>query len=347
MRSQAFVENQSRTKRGLSSHITDEEKLWKKLWSIKAPGKMKITLWRFAHDCLPSGTQLRQRNIPVASDACLFCNREESSEHTLMFCPYAAEVWRAVKSAFPLHLRRKDFSTTKSWVLDFLARSCERELVTMAVTVWHLWEARNGVRNEEKRRHPNSLAEQIKVYIELILLHLLKNPTVQRRESSSTSHWSPPPTGTAVVNSDAALFSSSSRMGVGVVIRDHTGSFLAACSKLLDEVTSPEIAEALAIRSAISLARDEGLNDFILVSDCLSVIQRIQSPVRDRSMVGVVVEDIKILAASLSSVTFRHVSRHCNNSAHAMARRAELSGSCFFHGVAPKCIRDKLCIDYI
>jgi hypothetical protein len=53
----------------------------------------------------------------------------------------------------------------------------------------------------------------------------------------------------AVVNVDAALFSSSSRMWVGVMIRRHTGDFLAACSHLLDQVTTPELAEELSTRS--------------------------------------------------------------------------------------------------
>jgi hypothetical protein len=42
----------------MPSDMTDESSLWKKLWKSKAPGKMKITVWRFAHDCLPSGHQL-------------------------------------------------------------------------------------------------------------------------------------------------------------------------------------------------------------------------------------------------------------------------------------------------
>jgi hypothetical protein len=57
---------------------------------------------------------------------------------------------------------------------------------------------------------------------------------------------------------------------------------------------TPEFAEAHAIRCAVSLARDEGLDRFILVSDCLSVIQRIKAPKRD--MIGVVTKDIKTLA---------------------------------------------------
>jgi hypothetical protein len=66
-----------------------------------------------------------------------------------------------------------------------------------------------------------------------------------------------------------------------------------------------------------------------------------------RSLVGVVVEDIKTLAASLSYVKFQHVCRTCNSSAHTLARRAVLSGSCLFRVIVPECIRDKLCIDYI
>jgi hypothetical protein len=57
-RSQQIVDRCSLTNRGLQSDTSAEEKLW----NIKALGKMKITLWRLAQECLPSGFQLRQRN---------------------------------------------------------------------------------------------------------------------------------------------------------------------------------------------------------------------------------------------------------------------------------------------
>jgi hypothetical protein len=46
------------------------------------------------------------------------------------------------------------------------------------------------------------------------------------------------------VNVDATLFEASSRMGVDVVIRYDNGEFLAAHSQLLDEIMTPEFAEA-------------------------------------------------------------------------------------------------------
>jgi hypothetical protein len=136
-RSESFFATQSSSGRGLSSAVCKEERLWKKLWNVKAPGKMKITLWRLAHDCLPSGHQLCRRNIP-ASDVCVFCGREERAEHTVIFCQYAMEVWRAVECDFTVKLCRNEFTTSKAWLFEFLDRSSDQETVTLAVTCWHL-----------------------------------------------------------------------------------------------------------------------------------------------------------------------------------------------------------------
>jgi hypothetical protein len=94
--------------------------------------------------------------------------------------------------------------------------------------------------------------------------------------------------------------------------------------------------------SYTGLARDEDLDKIILASDCLSVVQRVNSSTRDRSLVRVVVEDIKVMAASMSSVTVRHISRLLNNSAHVLARRVELFGSSFFRNSVPNCIPSEI-----
>jgi hypothetical protein len=54
-----------------------------------------------------------------------------------------------------------------------------------------------------------------------------------------------PPEGTVLINVDAALFNPSRWMGICVVIRDHNGVCLTASSELCEEVTAPELAEAL------------------------------------------------------------------------------------------------------
>jgi hypothetical protein len=105
----------------MSSDDGAEEKSWKVLWVIQAPGKMHITLWHFVHNCLPSGQQLLRRQVS-SSSSCIHCSVDESVEHALLFCPFARAVWDGVKERVGIQLGRKCFSTPKKWIFEFLAR---------------------------------------------------------------------------------------------------------------------------------------------------------------------------------------------------------------------------------
>ena len=107
---------------GLPSNWEVEERHWKAIWAIKEPEKMNIVLWRFAHDCLPSGFQLRHRNIP-ANPGCIHCGKEESVEHCLIFCQFSTEVWREVKDQYNIHLCRTNFRSPKQWLFEFIDRA--------------------------------------------------------------------------------------------------------------------------------------------------------------------------------------------------------------------------------
>lgn len=98
----------------------------------------------------------------------------------------------------------------------------------MAVTIWHIWEARNNARNSGEVAHPRRTAAKIKAYVDMILLHLYKPASGQRRETPALSpSWSPPPSGTVLLTSDAAIFSELQKSGLGVVARNHMGQCIA------------------------------------------------------------------------------------------------------------------------
>jgi hypothetical protein len=164
-RSASFSEVRSVNGRGLTSDASADEKFWKSLWAIKSPGKMKIVLWRAAHDCLPTGFQLQRRHIP-ANDCCIFCGRNERVEHIFLFCPFAQGVWDAVKDFFPMKLCKKKLVCAKQWMDDFLARSSSLLGTVLAVTIWHIWEARNDARNNATEPSCCRVAEKIKAYAE-------------------------------------------------------------------------------------------------------------------------------------------------------------------------------------
>jgi hypothetical protein len=80
----------SRSKKGSgsSSSAANEEEQWKMVSTIIVPGKMKMHMWRFAHDCLPTDVQLVCHHIP-ASDVCVFYGRKEDMEHAFLHCHLA------------------------------------------------------------------------------------------------------------------------------------------------------------------------------------------------------------------------------------------------------------------
>jgi hypothetical protein len=159
-RSDKFFVSRSRHGGGSSSSAAIEDKNWKMVWKINAPGKMKIQLWRFAHDCLPSGVELVRRHIP-ASDACIFCGREEDVEHAFLQCQFAREVWRCVKNTFSFQLARSDFVSQKLWLFNFLMRASELEATILAVGCWYIWEARNDARNNKQTPDPKQTSMKI------------------------------------------------------------------------------------------------------------------------------------------------------------------------------------------
>jgi hypothetical protein len=246
---------------------------------------MKITLWSFAHDCLPCGHQLQKWHVP-ASPTCVFCNQYKTVEHALLFCQFAHDVWQQVKTVFIVHLCRSCFTSSRTWTLDFLGRCSKVEATVVIVALWHIWDARNKAWEGERLMHPNSVMSKIKAYVDMILLHLYKPDVSERCEtSSSTLKWSPPPVGSVLINVDVALFASSRQMGTGIVIRDHNGSCLAACRKTFEEVIVPKIAEAQAMRHALVFAQEEDFTNIVVGSDRLLVVQRVNFSTTDRSFV--------------------------------------------------------------
>jgi hypothetical protein len=167
-RSSKFFAARSKRGRGMSSAMVDEEKEWKSLWKIKAPGKMKINLWRFAHDCLPSGAQLRRRQIP-ANDACVFCGRDEDVEHAFLQCTFAREVWHKVKETFSFRLARRDFMSPKTWLFAYLSRATHLEATILAVGCWYIWNARNDARNNQENPDPTRTSLRITAYVDMIV----------------------------------------------------------------------------------------------------------------------------------------------------------------------------------
>jgi hypothetical protein len=114
-----------------------------------------------------------------------------------------------------------------------------------------------------------------------------------------------------MVNVDAAIFSDSPCIGIGVVVRNHFGEFIFASCQKKHVFADPKLAEAIAVRLAVVYAKNLNFQHAIIASDYLSVVSRIKSPMLDRSIVGPIIQDIKNLVKR-TPFSFIYISRGCN-----------------------------------
>ncbi|KAM6566185.1 hypothetical protein CsatA_025313 [Cannabis sativa] len=85
--------------------------------------------------------------------------------------------------------------------------------------------------------------------------------------------WNAPMDNNIKVNVDTAVFSDSSSYGVGFVARDCGGFLVEGGIKLFHGSTTPEMAEAIGVREALSWIKYHPWTNVTLETDCLSVVQ--------------------------------------------------------------------------
>jgi hypothetical protein len=191
-RTASFFSDTGAAGRGSCSDRDTETKLWKTVWAIQAPNKMKVVLWSVIHDCLPTCHQLVHRHIP-ADDRCRFYGQLERVEHLFILCPFTRAIWEVIKEQFRLRLCRKNLVNIKQWMSEFLKRESETSATVLAVTCWHVWEARNELRNDDVQIHPARVTAKVLAYVDMILAYMFKEKAVMDQSTASMGvRWVPP-----------------------------------------------------------------------------------------------------------------------------------------------------------
>ena len=88
-----FLQKQYMASEPRSSDDTKLQPLWKKIWGLKVPGKVKHLVWRACKNALPTKTNLLKRQV-VTSDVCELCNlHTKDSAHALCHYPKLENLW--------------------------------------------------------------------------------------------------------------------------------------------------------------------------------------------------------------------------------------------------------------
>jgi ribonuclease HI len=172
-----------------------------------------------------------------------------------------------------------------------------------------------------------------------------KRPVGEFRVSSeaklmtAAGSWKPPKEGWIKINVDGAYMDNSRDAGIGVVIRDSSGSVLLTAWKFISDAGSAEEVEALACKGGLLLAAEWMSSPSILESDCANIIKYLHQPEPQRSASALTIQEALEEARKLQSVVFLHVGREFNSVAHSLAQLARrLSHSAVWHNRFPFCV---------
>ena len=135
--------------------------------------------------------------------------------------------------------------------------------------------------------------------MERFLADLAESKPVQKEWKSAQTKqpsWIPPPPGFGKINVDAALAKNTTKFTMAAVACDEAGNFLGASALVMEGITDPEMAEAMACHEEMTLASDLVLQKFKLASDCLNVVRNLQGTAM--GAYGHIIREIKARARS-------------------------------------------------
>ena len=296
-----------------------DKQLWKTIWSMRVAQKVKNFVWRACRNALPTKKELVRRTI-TADPVCDRCGAAvEDPLHALWSCAELDIVW-ADQSLWEFRWSTdfENFKRLVSWVIEE-----GKQLELLAYTAWSVWNQRNQVRVRAAAMALHQIPGASRSLLQEYQSSSLSSDShFQRQTQLVQQRWKPPPATFVKINFDGAVFSKDKRSGVGAVIRDENGLVLGSCTKLLPQAYSAVEVEALAAATALTLARDLGMQRVILEGDSLIIIKALREEEHFFSPIGLLLEDVRRLSQSFHKLLYSHTKREGNYVAHNLARYA-------------------------
>ncbi|KAL0004281.1 hypothetical protein SO802_011842 [Lithocarpus litseifolius] len=203
--------------------------LWKRLWLLNLPSKIKIFAWRACVNRLPSKEKMCSRGINTSSE-CPLCNKEiEFTHHALLHCKFAIQVW----SHWPegLQLIQRNFWSFPDLAMFILTHKTSQDLELFFSVAWAIWYNRNRTIHEGLSASPTQIWQMASCSLEEFSAAAITDLSSPRPALSN--HWSPPPPSVFKINVDGASSDLDGTSNIGVIIRDCKGEVIAALCKPL------------------------------------------------------------------------------------------------------------------
>ncbi|XP_009105597.2 uncharacterized protein LOC103831468 [Brassica rapa] len=292
---------------------------WNKgVWQLEVAPKIKLFLWKIFQGALAIGDRLVTRNISTGT-GCKTCNNVESINHLFLHCDIAYKVWKLAPFSSCIDSRRLLDLNTAWQGLSKLVCLPPTGISTGPLApwiLWSLWLARNNRLFNNKISTPEEIVSRATAAAQ----EWLKEQRTEPPNTKDTRVLGPPrETDSSRLQTDAAWRADLQCAGLGwtIIEKDQSTTHLSYCYF----VSSPLVAEALAVRDALAHCRALGILRLRCQTDSQQLVKALATKDPNPEIYGIV-SDTLILASSFDSISFEWLPRAQNNVADALAKQA-------------------------
>ncbi|RYQ92149.1 hypothetical protein Ahy_B09g098304 [Arachis hypogaea] len=313
-----------------ASSSQNHREIWGTIWRLPVPQKIRMFLWKAVEGILPVNSNLYKRRCAV-KPSCSICQDEnETVEHALLLCPWTRAVWFG--SSIQITPTAYNVASFGRWIWDTVqkirretGKDQERILCKLGCVCWYIWKTRNQYIFQQATINPKQA---------IINAEQLAAEYHNTTSGSSTQHnsskgrigdkkrvtWRPPPQDRLKVNTDAAFQKDTGKAASGVVIRNWQGKFITGTTTKFT-TTSATAAEAQAYREALILIKNLQIENCIIETDCLQLVQvvKARTPIVEADAI---LRDILQLLEEAPTVGATWTPREGNIVAHQLAAMA-------------------------
>ncbi|XP_059454900.1 uncharacterized protein LOC132185097 [Corylus avellana] len=297
-----------------SSSTEQSTQVWRDIWRVRGPRVLTSFLRKLRTNILPTKANLHRKGV-IEDPTCPICKLEpETVRHVLWNCPPASGVWLECPARIQKCIVVEDsFLNIFQQMRDKFGM---KDLQFIVITARLIWLRRNEYVFDGEFMDPSALFRRATEQL------ATSNSADQSRRDNlfkpnvfMEARWKPPNMGSVKANWDAAVDRGSRKIGIGIVLRDYEGKFVAPGTCVLSAPLDPAYAEAYGVRKLADFLR--GFRKIEVEGDALEIVQAMRSDSICMRSYGRLVEGPKHLLNSAVQWEAKHVRRCGNKAAHS------------------------------
>ncbi|KAL8113024.1 hypothetical protein AgCh_020371 [Apium graveolens] len=260
-------------------------KFWRKMWSLRLPGKVLNLVWRACCGCLPTAMALTNKRVEI-NKICPWCHQaEETDIHVFFECNFARSMWLCFGLRDAMQVSRGEgIMNILQRIFDTLS---QEKCTLIGIVCWSLWYRRNKWVWDKVNKSVHGMMKEAMAMLQD--WRDAQDVTQQRGLNQSgtvINKWQKPPLD-----------------GLKLIW------------------TQLREAEAMALKEAMQWALVNGWKTCIFESDAKMVVDAVHS-VAGNSPFYFIVRDCVNLFRHFDEVQVCHIRRSANGVAHVLAQAA-------------------------